>query len=253
MSRRASVFPQNDQAASPLFCGTSGWAYPTWKPEFYPADVSSKNFLRYYASQLNSLEVNYTFTKALSAKQTEDWLAATSSGFRFSFKAPQRITNWQRLRDCADSVAEFFATLQPFANANKLGCVLFQLPHNFKPNHELLAGFLSLPEFQSHTSAFEFLHADWFSEETYSLLRQHNVALCQSDSEKLTAPQVDTATHRYRRLRQPGGYSAATLDKLAKELAAATQESYVYLRHEEAPTGALQARTLLQAVLQEAA
>jgi len=46
-----------------IFLGTSGWAYATWKPEFYPATVSAKKYLPYYASQLNSVEVNYTFRK----------------------------------------------------------------------------------------------------------------------------------------------------------------------------------------------
>ena len=43
------------------FVGTSGWAYTTWKPVFYPPEVKSADFLRYYATRLATLEVNYTF------------------------------------------------------------------------------------------------------------------------------------------------------------------------------------------------
>src|ERR1700722_9686601 len=76
-----------------LYAGTSGWAYPTWKPEFYPAGTPAKKFLEFYASQLTSVEVNYTFRALPTAKILESWLAATPPEFRFSFKAPQRITH----------------------------------------------------------------------------------------------------------------------------------------------------------------
>jgi uncharacterized protein YecE (DUF72 family) len=51
-----------------LYAGTSGWAYPTWKPEFYPARTPAKKFLEFYASQLTSVEVNYTFRTLPTAK-----------------------------------------------------------------------------------------------------------------------------------------------------------------------------------------
>jgi hypothetical protein len=62
-----------------LFAGTSGWAYPTWKPGFYPEASSAKKFLSFYAGQLNSVEGNYTFTKLPTAKQTADWLSQTAA------------------------------------------------------------------------------------------------------------------------------------------------------------------------------
>ena len=37
------------------YAGTSGWAYATWKPDFYPATLHSTKFLNYYASRLNSV------------------------------------------------------------------------------------------------------------------------------------------------------------------------------------------------------
>jgi uncharacterized protein YecE (DUF72 family) len=41
-----------------LYVGTSGWAYPTWKPAFYPEKLAQKKFLNFYASKLNAVEVN---------------------------------------------------------------------------------------------------------------------------------------------------------------------------------------------------
>ncbi|MFC6644037.1 DUF72 domain-containing protein [Granulicella cerasi] len=244
MSRSKTV-SQAPKGAYHFHCGTSGWAYPTWKPGFYPVGTSARKFLSYYATQLTSVEVNYTFKSALSEKQTAEWLAAASDDFVFSFKAHQRITNWSRLRDCGQLVAEFFAMLEPFATAKKLGCVLFQLPQNFKPNHDLLAEFLALPELKHHRIAFESLNEEWFSEETFALLRKHRIALCESENERFTAPEIDSAPHRYIRLRQLGGYSASELKAHADKLLASDKELFIYLRHEDEPTGALNARALL--------
>ncbi len=44
-----------------LYAGTSGFAYPSWKPEFYPAKVPQRQFLEHYATRLNAVEINYTF------------------------------------------------------------------------------------------------------------------------------------------------------------------------------------------------
>src|SRR5690349_806641 len=59
----------------PIYVGTSGWAYAIWKPEFYPKNVASKNFLKYYATQLNTVEVNYTFRRSLTEKAATGWMA----------------------------------------------------------------------------------------------------------------------------------------------------------------------------------
>ena len=64
-----------------LFAGTSGFSYPAWKPTFYPAKVPSKKFLEYYATRLNSVEVNYTFRRLPSSSVLNGWLASTPQIF----------------------------------------------------------------------------------------------------------------------------------------------------------------------------
>jgi uncharacterized protein YecE (DUF72 family) len=234
-------------SAPQLFVGTSGWAYPTWKPAFYPPDVSAKSFLTYYASQLTSVEVNYTFRALPSHSQLEGWLAATPPGFRFSFKAPQRITHFARLRDCEGLVESFLTALAPM-RAGKLGPLLFQLPPNFAANRDLLARFLEIPSFrQTHAAlAFEFRHTSWFTEEIFALLREHSAALCVAESDNLATPDIQTASFRCYRLRRSGGYTEAELDALARQFAALAHdgEVFVFLKHEDEPTGALNAVAL---------
>jgi uncharacterized protein YecE (DUF72 family) len=237
-----------------LFIGTSGWAYPTWKPGFYPQDVPSRAFLAFYASRLTSVEVNYTFRTLPSASQLQGWLDATPPGFRFSFKAPQRITHFQRLRDCHASVAEFIAALEPARAAGKLGPLLFQLPPNFAADNERLADFLKAPAFATSPPlrlTFEFRHPSWFAEATYDILRRSNSALCIAEGDDLATPDVLTADFRCYRLRRSGGYSPARLKSFAQRFSELTRESelYVYFKHEDEPTGALNAVAVLRAAV----
>ena len=241
----APAFPPN------LYAGTSGWAYPTWKPEFYPAGTPAKRFLEFYASQLTSVEVNYTFRTLPTATMLEGWLAAVPSHFRFSFKAPQRLTHFRRLRDCEDDVAQFVSALEPVRRAGQLGLLLFQLPPNFKSDPERLRAFLETPALQALNApptAFEFRHDSWFSEETYTILRQHNAALCIADNDDLATPEVHTASsHICYRLRRNGGYTEAELNTFATRFAvlAKHRDVYVYFKHEDEPTGARNATSFL--------
>ena len=179
----------------------------------------------------------------------QDWLTATPSHFRFSFKAPQRITHMRRLRDCEHDVAQFFAALAPARTAGKLGLLLFQLPPNFKADPERLSAFLATPALQTSIPvAFEFRHESWFTEEIYAILRRHYTALCIAESDDLATPEVHTATsHTCFRLRRSGGYTEPELKVFATRLTAlATRyQVYVYFKHEDEPTGALNAVAFL--------
>jgi uncharacterized protein YecE (DUF72 family) len=250
LPRAPEVSPQ--ASSNGLYTGTSGWAYPTWKPDFYPEGTPAKRFLEFYSSKLTSVEVNYTFRTLPTAKILQGWLAATPANFRFSFKAPQRITHFKRLQACESDVAQFVAALEPVRDAGKLGLLLFQLPPNFKADAERLSGFFATPALQAANApaiAFEFRHESWFSDEIYEILRQHNAALCIAESDDLVTPEVHTAADRAcYRLRRAGGYSALELDSFAKRFTALAEKRdvYVYFKHEDEPTGALNATAFLE-------
>ncbi len=238
-----------------LFVGTSGWAYPTWKPGFYPEGLAQKNFLAFYSSRLSTVEVNYTFRALPTPKTLDSWLTATPAHFRFAFKAPQRITHFNRLRNASAAVDQFLASLAPVAVAGRLGPLLFQLPPTFKVDLALLADFLSLPALTGATApriAFEFRHASWLEQPVYDRLHAHNAALCIAhagdEPGNLATPEVHTAsTFTCFRLRRSGGYTPAELASFARRYRelARTREVFVALRHEDEPTGALNAVSLL--------
>jgi uncharacterized protein YecE (DUF72 family) len=228
-----------------LFAGTSGWAYPSWKPEFYPAKLPSAKFLSHYAARLNTVEVNYTFRRFPTEKLLCGWVEASPAGFQFAVKANQKITHVARLRNVADFTSDFLRALQPLANEQKLGPVLFQLPPFLKCEVALLKEFLpTLP--QAVRIAFEFRHESWFNDEVYSALRAANAALCNAESEKLETPDVQTANFAYLRLRKEK-YTPKERKEMERRVArlAAGGDVFVYFKHEDTPEGALSAESLL--------
>jgi uncharacterized protein YecE (DUF72 family) len=228
-----------------IYTGTSGWAYGSWKPDFYPAKLSAAQFLNHYASRLNSVEVNYTFRQIASEELLLRWAEATPADFRFAVKAHQRITHIKRLRDPAETTAEFLASLEPLRKAKQLGPVLFQLPPNFKCDVARLREFLAaVPSWVRAT--FEFRHESWFSEEVYAELRKAGAALCLAESEELKTPEVVTTDFHYLRLRKER-YSRKAVAERVRKLAR-SGDVFVYFKHEETPEGALHAEALLRQV-----
>jgi uncharacterized protein YecE (DUF72 family) len=229
-----------------VYTGTSGWAYAQWKPDFYPAKLASARFLAYYATRLNSVELNYTFRRYATKKLLASWIESTPEDFKFAVKANQKITHILRLYDAAEATVGFLKTLEPVREAGKLGPILFQLPPFLKCDLARLEDFLAaLPR---HTrAAIEFRHVSWFTEDVFNSMRKANVALCEAESEKLETPSVATADFRYLRLRKKA-YSPAARKALAKTVsdAARTGDVFVYFKHEDTPEGALYAEVLLK-------
>jgi len=235
---------------SQLYAGTSGWAYAGWKPDFYPAKLAQKKFLNHYASQLNTVEVNFTFRQLVKESTLNNWIADTPESFRFGVKAHQMLTHIKRLKGTADFLPRFVSSLEPLARAGKLGPVLFQLPPNMKFDAALLSDFLAeLPRVLK--AAFEFRHASWFVDETWALLKERNAALCVAESETLATPDETTADFAYYRCRK-ASYSADERKQMLQTLRGHTEHGrdvFAYFKHEETPEGVLYARDLLTAAV----
>ena len=232
-----------------LFAGTSGWAYPTWKPGFYPPKLPARRFLEHYATRLNSVEVNYTFRALPTEAQLAGWLAAVTPGFRFSFKAPEIVTHRRRLRECGDAVERWLTALEPVRAAGAMGCLLFQLPPNFKADLSRLEAFLASPQVaNAGRICFEFRHPTWFCDDTWRVLRDHGAAVCIAESDDLQTPEVQTAPDfACYRLRMAGGYGELAIADHAARFHAlsATRDVFVYYKHEDEPTGPLAAEAML--------
>src|SRR5215470_13398990 len=199
-----------------LYTGTSGFAYPSWKPRFYPAGMPDKKFLEHYACRLNCVEINYTFRRLPAATTLENWVKATPTTFRFACKANMRITHILRLRDVGSALDLFLRSIDPLRSARRLGPILFQLP----PNLMLLPSDLQF--------SIEFRHPSWLNDTVYDALKKQNVSLCVAESDRLEIPEVITADFVYYRLRKPE-YTEADIDAFAersRELLATGRDLY---------------------------
>jgi len=229
-----------------LYVGTSGWAYPSWKPDFYPGKLAQKKFLNFYATKLNAVEVNFTFRQLVKETTVLNWIAETPDHFRFTIKAHQVLTHIKRLKAADEFLKRFLGTLEALERAKRLGSLLFQLPPNFKADQAVLTEFLSgLP--RGVRAAFEFRHDSWLTDATWATLRERNIALCVAETEQRNTPDVVTADYAYYRYRKPS-YSAEERNAMVariREHLGAGRDVLAYFKHEETPEGALYAVEVL--------
>jgi uncharacterized protein YecE (DUF72 family) len=201
------------------FVGTSGWSYASWRPKFYPEGTKSATFLRYYATRLRTIEINYTFNHLPTEKNVAEWTAATPEDFVFGLKASQQITHRMQLREPAETLPIFFERARLLGH--RLGPILFQTP-------------------------------PWVKRD-YDLLRTANVALVHAEGEKAPSPVETlgvTADFGYARLRNAGGYPDDAVDAWAARLGAlldSGKDVYAYFRHDEDGSNALSAERLRRA------
>lgn len=226
-----------------IWIGTSGFQYPEWKGKFYPEKMPASQMLPYYAERFSSTEINYTFRRIPAEKTITAWSGTTPARFKFSFKAPQRVTHFSKLRGCAELLEVFHRAIA--VAADKCGPVLFQLPPTFHKDEEVLRAFLAdVPE--GLRAAFEFRHESWFEDPVFEILRAGNAALCVAENEELATPAVATADFGYLRLRRED-YTPAQIQRWADwigEQKAGWSEAFVYFKHEETCVGPKFAQTM---------
>ncbi|MGE0007592.1 MAG: DUF72 domain-containing protein [Parvibaculaceae bacterium] len=219
-ARGAARVGVTSRKAAALHVGTSGWHYKDWWGPFFPAGVSKKDALPYYATRFATTELNAPFYRLPSLAAVDNWFARTPADFRFAWKASQFITHWKRLSgDLAPSLSlqeERVSRLR-----HKLGPILYQLPPGLKEDNRRLAGFVRLLKPRRRYS-FEFRHPSWYGRATFDLLKEHDISLCLSDHAAAPAPREVTASWVYVRNHGPGGrYHGTYSDEKLRDMARA--------------------------------
>ena len=218
-----------------LYVGTSGYSYKEWKGSFYPATISAKEMLPYYAARLGAVELNSTFYRLPQRSMVESWKAQVPEDFRFSVKASQRITHLKRLKDAGAETQFMLGTVA--ALGDRLGAVIFRFPEDMEKDIKRLELFLK--DLPAKTPAvFDFRHETWFDDEVRALLRSQNRVLCVSDTDELPNQQIDkTADWGYVRLRRTK-YTKSDLAKWVTRVRAQNwTRTFVFFRHEDQGTG----------------
>jgi uncharacterized protein YecE (DUF72 family) len=224
--------------------GVSGFSYPSWKGKFYPKEAKSEEFLALYSRHLDSVEINSSFYAQPSRAMVMNWSEKTSERFKFSFKAPKKITHVLKLGEGSFELAEGFSKILESLGPRR-GPVLFQLPPYSRRDDKLLDDFLSKTE-GVRDRVFEFRHESWFQDSTYKLLEGHGAGFCIAETEELRPTFQVTGGFAYFRLRKEA-YGPEEIDGWAakiRDTVGGSSESYTYLRHDESGENAVLAQRL---------
>jgi uncharacterized protein YecE (DUF72 family) len=184
-----------------VFIGTSGWHYKHWRGSFYPTDLSAKDWLQFYSTHFNTVELNNSFYHLPAPSSFDSWRDTTPSDFLFAVKGSRFITHMKKLKDPKSSTKKFFNGANRLEH--KLGPILFQLPPHWHIDVGRLSEFLSsMPK--GHRYVFEFRDESWLTREVYEVLEDHNAAMCIHDLGGKQSPLQITANFTYLRFHGPG-------------------------------------------------
>jgi uncharacterized protein YecE (DUF72 family) len=201
------------------YVGASGFSYPSWKPDFYPADAKPPEFLRRYAERLPSVELNTTGYRLPAEGHFERWAAETPEGFRFSVKLPAHFSRQlgvfqERVSLLGERLGPIRVAVQQAADPGLLALLFGSLDPALRV-------------------AFDFHHESWDG-------------LDVSPGIRVNDWDAD-APFRYLRFREPP-YSADELEHFASRIRPLLDngvEVYAYFRHEDEPTAPRYAEQLL--------
>ncbi|QGN59380.1 DUF72 domain-containing protein [Nostocoides sp. HKS02] len=231
--------------------GVSGWRYPRWRGDFYPAGLRQRDELAYLGQQLNSVEINGSFYSLQRPTSYAAWRAAVPEDFVFAVKGGRFITHLKRLQGVDTALANFFAS-GPLALGPMLGPVLWQLPERVEFDATVLDDFLGrlprttqdaarlaqrhddkVPEGRALTSAeteqplrhaLEPRHTSFDCDAAREVLRAHGVAMVVADTAGRWPQMGDSTTdfhyvrlHGEERL-YAGGYTDASLQRWGARL-----------------------------------
>ena len=168
-----------------IHIGTSAFTAAGWENAFYPAGMEPADYLTYYATKFDTVEVDSTFYRTPSVATVKGWARKVPDGFVLAAKVPQIITHEKILQNCDDDLKHFLETMDLMGD--KLGPLLFQFGYfnktAFKSGEEFLArleSFLKkLPK--GYRFALEIRNKQWLTAEFFDLLRAHKVAYALID------------------------------------------------------------------------
>ncbi len=89
------------------YIGCSGYYYPGWKNLFYPTGLQTKNWLEYYSSVFNTVELNSSFYHVPKLSNLKKYAQETQDNFKFSVKTSRYITHILKLKDSKHLINDF--------------------------------------------------------------------------------------------------------------------------------------------------
>ena len=160
-----------------VYIGTSGYDYPEWKGIFYPQNLKRKDYLTYYSTVFNALEINSTFYNMPGKDQMRSFYERSEGRLTFSIKANRSLTH-EISNDWQEQAKLFQQAIEVLGDNNVLGPVLLQLPPTFDytvANRKYLANLLQ--EFKNFKPVVEFRNIRWVKESVFEGLSNIGASL----------------------------------------------------------------------------
>ena len=167
-----------------LYIGCTGWSMKEWVGSVYPTGTKSKDYLRHYSRQFNTIELNTTHYRIPEPGTIQRWYEESAPDFRFCPKIPQSISHSNNLGLGTELIPLFCDSIQGLAE--KLGCCFLQLPPYFDQSR--------LPQLEKFLQAFprhiplalELRHHSWFEstqtgDALFELLEHYRISTVITD------------------------------------------------------------------------
>jgi uncharacterized protein YecE (DUF72 family) len=175
-----------------LRIGTSAFTAAGWPGTFYPEGLPEREYLTYYATKFDTVEVDSTFYRTPTLTTVKGWYSKTPPGFLFAAKVPQVITHEKVLVDCGTEFKQFIEVMD--ALGEKLGPLLFQFGYFNKKAFIGVNDFLArlvpflkkLPK--GYKFAVEIRNKNWLVPQFVETLRERGVALALIDQSWMPRP-----------------------------------------------------------------
>lgn len=164
-----------------LYIGTAGWQYPEWKETFYPKGLPQSQYLKYYSSIFNAVELNSSYYQLPRPETVIEWKLKTPKSFLICPRLIQAITLKKKLKKGDNLLKAFLGHFQNLEE--RLGPIIIEIPpaiefedENVKPFLDLLGRFS-----QHYTFVIEPRHLSWMSPEASSLCEELSLTWSISD------------------------------------------------------------------------
>ena len=174
-----------NQFSTDILIGTSGYDYPEWKGVFYPETLNRKDFLSYYATRFNALELNNTFYNMPTAQRMLSFYERSEGRLQFSVKACRLLTH-EPGADWLLQAKLFREAVVPLLEKSALCTLLFQFPQSFHytiENRIYLAKLMD--EFCNFPMIIEFRHVEWVRESVLAGLEERSAGIAFCDMPEL--------------------------------------------------------------------
>jgi len=160
--KNIEVLKTNNEYQTTIYVGCTGWSMKEWVGKVYPPKTKTKDYLKHYAQQFNTIELNTTHYRIPDLQTIEKWKTESADDFRFCPKILQAVShrNEMGIGGLLNAFCDAIVMLE-----EKLGCCFIQLPPYFGADRlGQLENFLE--RFPKEIPlAIEVRHESWFAKE----------------------------------------------------------------------------------------